>query len=65
MGDDHSGKELSAGGGIEVSILLTPGHTDTNLCVHLPGDEIVFTGDTVVSEFISNLEEGNVSQWRI
>ncbi|OZC46768.1 MBL fold metallo-hydrolase [Rhodococcus sp. RS1C4] len=34
--------------GIEVRLLPTPGHTRDSLCVYLPADRIVFTGDTLL-----------------
>ncbi|MEO3972382.1 MBL fold metallo-hydrolase [Streptomyces sp. CAU 1734] len=35
-------------GGLELRVLLTPGHTSDSLCLHLPADRAVLTGDTVL-----------------
>lgn len=35
-------------GGLEMHVVLTPGHTADSLCFHLPADRAVLTGDTVL-----------------
>ncbi|MDT0452776.1 MBL fold metallo-hydrolase [Streptomyces hesseae] len=35
-------------GGLELHVLSTPGHTADSLCFHLPADDAVLTGDTVL-----------------
>ena len=37
-------------GGLRVEILLTPGHTPTNLSVWVPDDGVLFTGDCLIRE---------------
>ncbi|MBC9714654.1 MBL fold metallo-hydrolase [Streptomyces sp. TRM66268-LWL] len=44
---------LSAGqvvevGGLEIRVVPTPGHTADSLCFHLPADQAVLTGDTIL-----------------
>ena len=51
-------------GGVTVKIILTPGHTETNLSVFVPADRTVFTGDIIVNRFIPNLEEGQTGDWK-
>jgi cyclase len=41
-------------GGLEVRLLMTPGHTEANLSVFVPEDGTVFTGDCVVTGFLPN-----------
>lgn len=35
-------------GGLELRVVTTPGHTADSLCFHLPADQAVLTGDTVL-----------------
>ena len=35
-------------GGCELRVMLTPGHTSDSLCLELPADGVVLTGDTVL-----------------
>ncbi len=35
-------------GGLELHVVSTPGHTADSLCFHLPADDAVLTGDTVL-----------------
>jgi glyoxylase-like metal-dependent hydrolase (beta-lactamase superfamily II) len=35
-------------GGLELRVVATPGHTGDSLCFHLPADDAVLTGDTVL-----------------
>jgi glyoxylase-like metal-dependent hydrolase (beta-lactamase superfamily II) len=51
-------------GGCAVEILLTPGHTATNLSVWAPEDGVLFTGDCLVSEYLPNLDAGTPADWR-
>jgi glyoxylase-like metal-dependent hydrolase (beta-lactamase superfamily II) len=44
-------------GGLEVRLLMTPGHTEANLSVFVADDGTVFTGDCVVAGFLPNLED--------
>jgi glyoxylase-like metal-dependent hydrolase (beta-lactamase superfamily II) len=34
--------------GCELRVIATPGHTDDSVCLHLPADNVVLTGDTVL-----------------
>jgi len=35
-------------GGLELRVVSTPGHTADSLCFHLPADQAVLTGDTIL-----------------
>jgi glyoxylase-like metal-dependent hydrolase (beta-lactamase superfamily II) len=50
-------------GGITVSILLTPGHTPTNLSVWVPSERVLYTADTLIRSFTPNLEAGGPDDW--
>jgi glyoxylase-like metal-dependent hydrolase (beta-lactamase superfamily II) len=51
-------------GGVAVSILLTPGHTPTNLSVWVPSERVLYTADTLVRAFLPNLEAGGPEDWK-
>lgn len=55
---------IDLGGGVSVEILLAPGHTPANLVVWVPEDGVVFTGDSVVSDYRPNLASGGPPDWR-
>lgn len=48
-----------------VRVLLTPGHTDTNISVYVPDENVLFSGDCIINKFIPNLEEGSVYDWKL
>ena len=50
-------------GNCEVEILLTPGHTPTNLSVWAPRDGILFCGDCLSSGYLPNLDCGTWIDW--
>lgn len=50
-------------GGCTAEVLLTPGHTPTNLSVWVPGDEVLFTGDCLIREYLPNLDAGGPPDW--
>jgi glyoxylase-like metal-dependent hydrolase (beta-lactamase superfamily II) len=52
-------------GSCEVEILLTPGHTPSNISVYVPSDRVLFTGDCLVNGYLPNLDAGSVADWRI
>jgi len=52
-------------GGCTAEILLTPGHTPTNLSVWLPEDEVLFTGDCLIREYLPNLDAGGPPDWQV
>ncbi|MGB9455111.1 MAG: MBL fold metallo-hydrolase [Bryobacteraceae bacterium] len=52
-------------GGCTVGILLTPGHTATNLSVWVPEDGVLFTGDCLISEYLPNLDAGTPADWQV
>ena len=48
-----------------VEILLTPGHTSTNLSVWIPDDGVLFTGDCLINGYLPNLDAGTPIDWEI
>jgi len=52
-------------GSCEAEVLLTPGHTPSNISVHVPSDGAVYCGDCLVSGYLPNLDAGSVEDWRI
>jgi glyoxylase-like metal-dependent hydrolase (beta-lactamase superfamily II) len=51
-------------GGRSVEILLTPGHTQTNISVWVPEDGVLFVGDCVIREYLPNLDAGSSEDWQ-
>jgi len=52
-------------GNCEVEILLTPGHTPTNISVYLPSDGVLFCADTLINGYLPNLDAGSIADWHI
>ncbi|SDK48131.1 MBL fold metallo-hydrolase [Streptomyces indicus] len=49
LGDEGlSAGEVLEIGGLEIRVVPTPGHTADSLCFHLPADQAVLTGDTIL-----------------
>ncbi len=51
-------------GGFEAEVIYTPGHTKMNLSVFVPGEKVLYCGDTMVKGYTPNLEEGSIDDWR-
>jgi glyoxylase-like metal-dependent hydrolase (beta-lactamase superfamily II) len=51
-------------GGLRAEILLTPGHTPTNLSVWVPEDGVLFAGDCLIREYLPNLDAGSSTDWQ-
>jgi glyoxylase-like metal-dependent hydrolase (beta-lactamase superfamily II) len=51
-------------GGLVASLLPAPGHTPSNLLVWVEAEGVLFTGDTVVTGYIPNLDGGGREDWR-
>ncbi len=51
-------------GDCQVEIILTPGHTPTNLSVWVPRDRVLFCADCVTNGYLPNLDAGTVADWR-
>ncbi|HUA18542.1 MAG TPA: MBL fold metallo-hydrolase [Bryobacteraceae bacterium] len=52
-------------GGCEAEILLTPGHTPTNISVWVPSDRVLFSADCLIAGYLPNLDAGSPDDWRI
>lgn len=49
LGDEGLGAgDVVRVGGLELRVVPTPGHTSDSLCFHLPADQAVLTGDTIL-----------------
>ncbi|MGW0907438.1 MBL fold metallo-hydrolase [Streptomyces sp. NPDC002853] len=49
LGDEGLGAgDVITTGGLELRVVPTPGHTADSLCFHLPAEQAVLTGDTVL-----------------
>ena len=51
-------------GGIGVQVILTPGHTTSNISVFQQSEKVLYCGDCILPDFIPNLEEGSIPDWR-
>ena len=51
-------------GGINAEIILTPGHTKMNLSIYIAYEKVLYCGDTLVTDYLPNLEDGGVSDWK-
>lgn len=51
-------------GGLEVQLLLTPGHTPTNLSLFVANEKVLFCSDCLVNGYIPNLENGTPEDWQ-
>jgi glyoxylase-like metal-dependent hydrolase (beta-lactamase superfamily II) len=52
-------------GNCTVEILLTPGHTATNISAWVPADGVLYTGDCLIAEYIPNLDAGTPADWQV
>jgi glyoxylase-like metal-dependent hydrolase (beta-lactamase superfamily II) len=59
----HEETELDLGNCV-ARVLFTPGHTATNLCLWVPQDRVLFTGDCLINCYIPNLDAGGPPDWR-
>jgi glyoxylase-like metal-dependent hydrolase (beta-lactamase superfamily II) len=51
-------------GDCAVEILLTPGHTPTNVSVYVAQDGVLFCGDCLVNGYLPNLDCGKTVDWQ-
>lgn len=52
-------------GNCDVQILLTPGHTPSNMSVYVSSEGILYCGDCLVNGYLPNLDAGRVNDWLI
>jgi len=52
-------------GGCEIDILVTPGHTPSNISVYVGSDGVLFCGDCLVNGYLPNLDAGSIADWTI
>ena len=52
-------------GNCEIDILLTPGHTPSNISVYVPSDEVLYCGDCLVNGYLPNLDAASVDAWLV
>jgi glyoxylase-like metal-dependent hydrolase (beta-lactamase superfamily II) len=51
-------------GGCAAQVLLTPGHTPSNLSVYVPEDSVLFCGDCLIAGYLPNLDAGALPDWQ-
>jgi glyoxylase-like metal-dependent hydrolase (beta-lactamase superfamily II) len=51
-------------GNCAVEILLTPGHTSTNVSAWIPEEGVLYTGDCLIAEYLPNLDAGTPDDWQ-
>jgi glyoxylase-like metal-dependent hydrolase (beta-lactamase superfamily II) len=51
-------------GDCRVEMILTPGHTPTNLSVWVESDGVLFCGDCLITRYLPNLDAGGIAEWR-
>jgi len=51
-------------GDCRIELILTPGHTPTNLSVWVPRDGVLFCGDCLVNRYLPNLDAGTTADWQ-
>jgi glyoxylase-like metal-dependent hydrolase (beta-lactamase superfamily II) len=51
-------------GGCSAKVLLTPGHTPSNISIYVPEDGVLYCGDCLVSGYLPNLDCGTLPDWR-
>jgi glyoxylase-like metal-dependent hydrolase (beta-lactamase superfamily II) len=51
-------------GEIHAQVILTPGHTTSNISIYQKDEKVLYCGDCVLPEFIPNLEEGTMPKWQ-
>lgn len=52
-------------GDCEARVLLTPGHTATNVSVWVEADRLLCTGDCLISRYLPNLDAGASPDWEV
>lgn len=52
-------------GNCEIEVLLTPGHTPSNISVWVPSDQVLYCGDCLVNGYIPNLDAGSPNDWLV
>jgi cyclase len=52
-------------GACAIQILLTPGHTPSNISVYVPSDGVLYCGDCLVNGYLPNLDAGSAAGWEI
>ena len=50
-------------GDCEAQVILTPGHTPTNLSVFVRPEGVLYCGDCLISRYLPNLDAGSVTDW--
>jgi glyoxylase-like metal-dependent hydrolase (beta-lactamase superfamily II) len=51
-------------GGVDAIVTHAPGHSPANMLVHVAADGVVYSGDTVVADYLPNLSSGGPAEWR-
>ena len=52
-------------GGVKAFVLLTSGHTLTNISVYMPDEKVLYCGDCIVNKYMPTLECGGIPEWKL
>jgi cyclase len=64
--DNFIEKDISLDvGGVRAEVILTPGHTDTNISVYIPEERVIYVGDLIYSKYLPTLRFGNQKLWKL
>lgn len=59
-----NGEIISLDGNIDVNIIFTPGHTQSNISIYQPNEKVLYNGDCIINGFIPNLDAGTKNDWQ-
>ncbi|MDT0304022.1 MBL fold metallo-hydrolase [Streptomonospora wellingtoniae] len=62
-GDDLPDGEVVEVDGLELRVVAAPGHTSDSVCFHLPADDVVLTGDTVLGSGTTMLADDGLAAY--
>lgn len=51
-------------GELDAFVIPAPGHSPANVLVHVPSEGVLFSGDTVVADYLPNLGGGGAAEWK-
>ena len=58
------GEKINLGFDKQVTVIFTPGHTKANISILEPDEKVLYCGDSIVSGYLPNLNDGAVEDWK-